>query len=117
MKIDSNTVYWNEDRTAYAVLISPSYGAGWSTWACCLALAYNREMVKFYLDHKGKIDEKDPRLVELATRIAGATPYFGGIHDMEVVWVKPGQKWQISEYDGSESLVILDENDWMYVEV
>ena len=44
-------LYWDYDHTHYAVLISPGYGSGWSTWNE-KALAYDARVVQFWLDHK-----------------------------------------------------------------
>lgn len=95
-----------------AVLISPGYGAGWSTGA-------NDEHREFAL--------YDPGLVELA--LAKATQekveeyikgklepqsyfYTDGWEDIEVAWLKPGTWFRVHEYDGSESIEFKDETHW-----
>jgi len=92
------------------ILISPDYGAGWSTW--------NSEHAEFML--------KDPGLVELAersateseveeyikTKLADASVYLGGWKDIKVVEVEPGTQFRVHEYDGWESLVRRDEDSY-----
>jgi hypothetical protein len=98
-----------------AVLCSPGYGTGWSTWSS------DDEVSTFVLF--------DRRLVNMAR--AGATAddvggflarifegdddydfYVGGWHDIEIVWVPVGQKFRVREYDGSESIRFYDPNDY-----
>jgi len=39
--------------------------------------------------------------------------YTGGVQDLEVFWIPEGTKFQITEYDGAESLELLDDIDWI----
>lgn len=42
-------LYYNDDRSAYAVLISPGYGNGWFTDNCSYPeIAYDREVIAWY---------------------------------------------------------------------
>lgn len=92
-----------------AVLISPRYGAGWSTWNI-QELAYNKLVVDAFLDYKeGRITDS-----EVEEHINSLYPneyiYYGGFHDgLEIVWVPFGRQFYIDEYDGSEYLVFPDE--------
>jgi hypothetical protein len=90
------------------VLVSPGFGAGWSTWAD----SAERETALM-----------DKRLVEAALsgnvaelrRVADELcpeSYKGGLDDVIVEWVPVGGRFRIDEYDGSESLVAAD--DRMY---
>ena len=92
-----------------AVLISPSYGAGWSTWNF-RELAYNKLVVDAFLDHKeGRItnDEFEEHITSLYPNYH---IYFGGFDDgLEIVWVPFGRRFYVTEYDGYESLVFPDE--------
>ena len=90
-----------------AVLISPGFGAGWSTWAS--------DHAEFALFDKG--------LVELAERGASASEveeyikqalnnkyfYVGGWSDVEVRWLDQGTRFTVYEYDGSESLRMIED--------
>jgi hypothetical protein len=37
----------------------------------------------------------------------------GGAVDLKVVWVPQGSQFQVTEYDGSESLRLKDDEDWI----
>ena len=85
--------YYNEDGTKVAVLVSPGYGAGWSTWNDD-TLAYDKRVVEFWLTHKDnekfmeEIDsfsyhEKLPALKEAEEffeSIGYSHIYFGGFY-------------------------------------
>jgi len=121
-------VYWNEDKTEYAVLCSQGYGAGWSTWNQ-RELAYDARVVEFYLAHKD--DKKWMHTVEYSEfttngesaahkeakeffeSIGYECPYMGGFEDIVLVWVPRGIIWRMDEYDGAESIVYQAEQDWV----
>ena len=97
-----------------AVLVSPSYGGGWSTW--------NRDT-----DHYTQ--EQLIFCPELVTAVlAGSKPeeifalakslfpelYLNGLRgSLEIEWVPVGAKFRIAEYDGSESVELFDDVDWL----
>ena len=93
-----------------AVLYSPGFGAGWSTWG----RGDNEEAMVF-----------DPGLVDLVSRDAGddeilayaeakfPEEYLGGLDRISVEWVPVGSKFRIDEYDGNESVVLLDNERWL----
>lgn len=84
-----------------AVIVSPGYGAGWSTWATNLGEAsiYAPDVVAWIED--GKPDD--------AVRVEGFERYgyTGGLYQAEVEWVPKGARFIIDEYDGHESLTVL----------
>lgn len=91
-----------------AVLISPGFGAGWSTW--------NRE-------HADALC-MDARIVGpfLAGGAAAAVQaaadlfpdiYTGGGHKLRVEWVTKGAAFEVEEYDGSESLHVLGDRTYL----
>ena len=88
-----------------AVLYSPGFGAGWSTWARLEdhgeALIFDKEIVELVLN-----DQLD-RVVQL---VADKYPEFssGGAEDLRVCWVPKGVGFRINEYDGSESVELFD---------
>lgn len=85
-----------------AVLVSRGFGAGWSTWNSELgeAIIFDKEMAQALLD-----GGTDAALIIAEQKYPDA--YHGGVRDLIVEWVPKGQRFTISEYDGSESLVIL----------
>ena len=101
-----------------AVIVSPGYGAGWSTWLGSETRQRQEEAV-FCPDLVTAIEAGDAAAVkECAARIFGPDAYLGGlVRDDErgitarVQWVPVGTRFEISEYDGFETLRILDPLD------
>jgi len=88
-----------------AVLYSPGFGAGWFTWnAGHEGLLFDKELVQLVLD--GKQDEAG-QLAE--AKYPGV--YLGGSEDLAVYWMPKGQRFEIHEYDGYESVRIFGPND------
>lgn len=87
------------------VLVSPGFGAGWSSW--------NSENKEFYCMDKGLVKlklqdataEDVKRYIESKGMECG---YLGGWSDTQVVWVEEGKKFNIYEYDGHESLKFVE---------
>lgn len=85
-----------------AVAVSYGFGAGWSTWGDVSPLdkRYNELILK------GDIN----KAVELAKEEGH---YTGGLEDCKLEWLDVGTKFRIDEYDGYESLVVLDYEDYL----
>ena len=92
-----------------AVLVSPGYGAGWSTWAdddVAEALCMDADLVQAVI-------QKD-----ISTAIRTAVERYGnsniglGADQLRVEWVPLGTQFRIDEYDGSESIVTSNETKW-----
>ena len=89
-----------------AVLVSPGFGAGWSTWADYPEAAlYAPDVVEWI--EAGKPDDGTDEAFE-------KYGYTGGLRDIEIEWLPLGTRFKIDEYDGSESLTILSP-DYGYV--
>ena len=88
-----------------AVLVSPGFGAGWSTWAhdpdVKEALMFDSVLVELVL-HRG---------FDAAARYAEHKydAFAGGANDLTVHFVPPGTQFEITEYDGSERLRIISQ--------
>lgn len=88
-----------------AVLYSPGFGAGWSTWADenqKEALCMDARIVRPVLEG------------DLSGAIAAALAMFpdiytGGGRQLKVLWIDKGAAFEVSEYDGSESIRIIGE--------
>ena len=83
-----------------AVAVSYGYGAGWSTWNDVNPM--DAEFNQLFIDRK--FDEAKKLAKERSI-------YEGGIEDIQIVWVSEGDRFEILEYDGSESLNILSPTD------
>lgn len=91
-----------------AVLYSPGYGAGWSTWA-------NEDIRKGVLFDPGAVDlVEQEKWEELEVYITLKYPgfYTGGLRDLQIEWVPEGTQFIVDEYDGNESIQKRDTTDW-----
>jgi hypothetical protein len=92
-----------------AVLISPGFGAGWSTWnddEHRAVLCMDADIVQAVLDGDHN------KAAEIAEEKCGDL-YTGGARDLVVRWVKKGASFEIDEYDGSESLHVIGDHNYM----
>ena len=95
------------DNGKVAVLYSPGFGAGWSTW--------NQEVPELLFDPV-IVDfvEKD-QWDELATYVTLKYPgiYDSGMRDLAIAWIDVGAEFRIHEYDGNERIEIKEELAWI----
>lgn len=95
-----------------AVLISPGFGAGWSTWVIDKDVSeqvlFDPELVQMVLDEK-PFDE----LEEFVKNKYGEEIYTGGLRDIGVCWLYAGTKFIVVEYDGAESIQLLPDMKWI----
>jgi len=90
------------------VLISPGFGAGWSTWNYGIPeLLFDPVIVSMVED--GTSFET----IEAYCIAKYPSGYFGGIADLEVRLIKTGTEFIVHEYDGSESIQVKDEFKWV----
>ena len=92
------------------VLISPGYGAGWSTWNE-KELATDKRIIKAF-----ELGMNEAEMSEYLEELGYENVYMGGYHDCEIVEVPKGSRFIIEEYDGHESILILGENNTLYAE-
>lgn len=93
-----------------AVLYSPGYGAGWSTWC------YNDALIETLLFHPLIVEKVESGLKQEITT-EWLVKQFGedfedvfctGAGDLKIKWLPEGTAFRIDEYDGFET-VIIDE--------
>jgi len=91
-----------------AVLYSPGYGAGWYSWNDCEALLFDPVIVEMV---------RNDRNDEIESYVARAYPelnvYCGGAETLTVAWIPIGERFQIDEYDGAESVILESEEVWI----
>jgi hypothetical protein len=88
-----------------AVLVSPGFGAGFSTWNKP-EMAVDFDLVEAFLS--GDMNRFEHIVVEKY----GENMYLGGMENLMVVWVDEGNKFRVDEYDGNERVEILEGADW-----
>lgn len=103
-----------------AVLYSPGFGAGWSTWNYqfpeCLYDPEIVEVIESYAIDEPYDKESEmvrmQKIVSIAEAKYGEDFYAGGADDLCIVWLKEGTLFRINEYDGSESLETSETVNW-----
>ena len=96
-----------------AVLYSPGFGAGWSTWADNVA---TRRAMLFDPVIADIVDRRAADWQEKAEAIAVIKyldAYLGGLKDLRVKWLLLGTQFRVTEYDGDEDIEINTEIDWI----
>lgn len=88
-----------------AVLYSPGYGAGWSTWNDGEDLIFSPELAKAVLGES----DKTPK--QIAKELF-PDAYDGGVDQLKVEWVAEGSAFEIEEHDGSESINYKERTDY-----
>jgi hypothetical protein len=90
-----------------AILVSRGFGAGWSTWCsdeASTAAVFDPDMAQAVLDG-------NHRKAESIALDKYPGEYTGGVADLVVEWVEKGSRFEINEYDGSESLRVFGSDD------
>jgi hypothetical protein len=90
-----------------AVLYSPGFGAGWSTWA------YGKDVERMIFDPElvQAVLDGDPVKTLTVTKRNFPNEYDGGVEDLAVYWLDEGERFEITEYDGSEQVRIFGKAD------
>lgn len=94
-----------------AILYSPGYGAGWSTWS--------DDKYSEFLLHDEKLVElvetnQHDKIKEYVKSVYpdGDIYCSGNVYELQVEWVSPGTQFRIEEYDGSESIQYNNDYYW-----
>ena len=89
-----------------AVLVSPGYGAGWSTWnAEHEEILFDPAIVEF-------VEHNRWEELEVYVKLKYPDIYDGGMRDLEIQWLPEGTEFIINEYDGNESLEVKSDVVW-----
>lgn len=88
------------------VLVSPGFGAGFLTWGAPIEAIFNPTLI-------GLVEnEKWQEAIDFVEETWDSI-YTGGVEDLVVAWIPEGTKFQITEYDGSESIEFLEDVNWI----
>jgi hypothetical protein len=91
-----------------AVLVSAGFGAGWYSWHGIKELLFDPDIVKMI-----ELDWPNERILAHCEKFYGDDHYFGGVEGLSICWVPEGAKFRIDEYDGAETLVTQDQDEWI----
>ena len=90
-----------------AVVVSPGFGAGWSTWVSsdmAERALFSPEVVAWV--EGGKAGD-----IQLPDDLAGA--YDGGLQDAVIQWIDAGTAFYVEDYDGHETLRMFGFDGWV----
>lgn len=87
-----------------AVLYSPGFGAGWySRNTDHISILFHPKLVEMVEGGKRHLIDE-----EFMVSIGLPEIYTGGAEQLKIVWLPEGTHFMIDEYDGSESITLLD---------
>ena len=89
-----------------AVLYSPGYGSGWFSSHYIKELIFDPSIV-LWLEN----NERDK--IENYLTLKYPDIYLGGLENLTIRWVLAGSIFRIDEYDGNESIILKEEDDWL----
>ncbi len=92
-----------------AVLYSPGFGAGWSTWAD----ESIRKDIVFDPAIVGLVEHEKWSELEAFVALKYPDIYTGGMEDLHIRWIPQGMQFQVNDYDGNESIELRDQVDWI----
>ena len=108
------------DTNDFLVLIAPGYGAGWSTWNVddSEKLLMDSRIVRFYHDtylknNTNKVEPFQEFLDSLGIHNVYITTLTPLKRYLQIEKIPSGTRFQVHEYDGSESIVYFREESWM----
>jgi hypothetical protein len=93
-----------------AVLYSPGFGAGWYSWNT------DKPELLFEPNLVAMIEAARPKHeleAYVETKYGEDAPYCGGLCNIKIAWLPVGTLFQVHEYDGSESIKVKEEMDWL----
>ena len=100
-------LYWNTEHTAYGVLVSRGFGAGWSSWNTP-RIAYDKKVIDYWLEHRDTCNSQqisdDLAKLGFPGVYVSRTNWF----NLDLEWVPAGVRWRIHEYDGAETVEHLN---------
>ena len=99
------------DDEKVEVLVSPGWGAGWSTWNDDgLKLAVDKRIIDYF---KKVGQDTDENIVKAFCESIGyKRVYCGGWDQLVIETVPQGKKFRITEYDGFEELEVYGDKSY-----
>ena len=94
-----------------AVLYSPGFGSGWGSNNDNPDIIFDPWIVDVLLTSMLKSEKIEKIRAYCALKYPDA--YLGGVEDLTIAWLREGTEFIIEEYDGSESITIKDDVNWI----
>ena len=100
-----------------AVIVSPGFGAGWSSWAWEKMAHDGEEAYRDFMLFDSTLVtmvEREDSVEAIESYVTAIYPhiYCGGASDLTIQWLPVGTAFRIHEYDGNESVEIRDDMNW-----
>ena len=90
-----------------AVLISPEFGGGWSTWnPKHPEILFDPAIVEF-------VEQQQTEELQVYVTLIYPDIFTGGLEGLTIEWVPQGVRFRVNEYDGSESIELQDHVNWL----
>ena len=89
-----------------AVIVSPGHGAGWYSWHGIEELLFDPSIVAW-------IESNERDKIEHYLALKYPDEYFGDLEKLSIRWITKGTAFKIDEYDGSESVSVRDQEEWI----
>jgi len=95
-----------------AVIVSPTHGAGWSTWSyrgeedCRDFMMFDSTLVDM-IERGVSVETIEEYVTSMHPEI-----YCGAADNLTIEWLPVGTAFRIHEYDGAESVEIRDDIYW-----
>lgn len=89
-----------------AILVSHGWGAGFHSWGAPIEAIFDPTLVDLIENRK---------IQDAITYVENTYPdvFTGGIEDLGIEWTPEGAAFIINEYDGNESIQLMDDTDWL----
>lgn len=122
--INDNGVEKLVSNDRVAVLFSPGWGAGWSTWcnedSNRKRMMFDPAMAKCIVRYTARIkvsasDTFYAEMHEELERIAEERypgEYLGGLEALRIAWIPRGVQFRINEFDGNEQVEVNEDSLW-----
>jgi len=89
-----------------AIIVSPGHGAGWYSWHGIEELLFDPSIVAW-------IESNERDKIEHYLALKYPDEYFGDLEKLSVQWITKDTAFKIDEYDGSESVSVRDQEEWI----
>lgn len=90
-----------------AVIYSPKYGGGWSTWnPKHPEILFDPAIVDF-------VEKEQWEELQVYVTLRYPDVYVGGIEGLTIEWIPEGSFFRVNEYDGAETIETRNEIRWV----
>lgn len=100
------------DGKEVCVLVSPGYGGGFCTWNDCISPMDPRLVLLVLAGKRDLLAKANPSEVAEFLGLGDEYVSLHGARDLTIYHVPLGKRFRLDEYDGAESVEVLDADGW-----